>query len=187
MQTRLTTDRLVLRPLDAQDAPRLVELLNAREIYDTTLEIPVPYTLADAETWIKLASDLNDRSEAVNFSIRLRAQDELIGGIGLRAFVPEHGRAELGYWIGVPYWNHGYMTEAVEAVIDYGFQELGLHRIWAGHMVGNEASGRVQAKAGMTREGVLRHQYCKNGTWVDDVVYAILRDEWEEHRNGDGR
>ena len=186
MDTRLTTDRLVLRPLDAQDAPRLVELLNVRAIHETTLQIPFPYTLEDAEFWIKLAGIQHEDDQSFNLSIRLRETDELMGGIGMRDFDRDHLRAEMGFWIGVPYWNQGYMTEAVRAVLDYGFGTLGLHRIWAGHLVGNNASGRVQQKAGMTREGVLRHQFCKDGRWVDDVVYAILKDEWKERCDGDG-
>lgn len=86
--------------------------------------------------------------------------------------------------MGVPYWGKGYTTESAGAVLDYGFDGLGLARIWAGHFAGNEASGRVQQKLGMTREGVLRKQLKKDGAYIDDVVHSITREEWEARRDG---
>ena len=88
--------------------------------------------------------------------------------------------AELGYWIGVPYWGRGYATEAARAVMSHGFEDLGLNRIYAGYFARNNASGNIMRKLGMTHEGTLRQHHCKWGEFVDVVMYGILADEWEE-------
>jgi RimJ/RimL family protein N-acetyltransferase len=174
----LHTERLVLRQFRESDLDRLCELAGAREVYETTLNIPHPYTREDGAAWVELSRSMWADGSGAQFATALRETGELIGGIGL-TIRRRHDRAELGFWLGVPYWGRGYTTEAARAVIDYGFGELGLERIWAGHMAGNEASGRVQQKAGLTREGVLRRQMKKDGAYYDDVVYAITRGDWE--------
>jgi len=106
-----------------------------------------------------------------------RRSDLPVGAIGIN-IERRMDRGELGYWVGVPFWNRGYATEASSAIVGYGFEHLGLNRIWAGHFVGNEASGRVQQKIGMKQEGLLRQHYKKDGIYLDDVLYAVLKDEF---------
>lgn len=89
-----------------------------------------------------------------------------------------HRRAEMGYWLGVPYWNRGYMTEAGRAMLAYGFGELELHRIHARHFTRNPASGRVLRKLGMTYEGTQREHVQKGEGFEDLANYGILRREW---------
>ena len=108
----------------------------------------------------------------------LKGTGELVGAIGLMV-KPEHANAEMGYWVGVPYWNRGYAAEAARALIAFGFEALELERIHAHYFIRNPASGRVMEKAGMTREGLLRHAIRKNGVFEDLAVYAILRDQFE--------
>ena len=91
----------------------------------------------------------------------------------------QHARAEMGYWIGKPYWNNGYCTEAAEAVLRYGFTELGLNRIYAHHFGRNPASGRVMEKIGMVYEGCLRQHVQRWGVFEDLKIYAILKSEYE--------
>jgi RimJ/RimL family protein N-acetyltransferase len=88
----------------------------------------------------------------------------------------QHPRAELGYWIGVPFWGSGYATEAASVVIEYGFQKLKLERIFASHFKGNDRSGRVLRKVGMRHEGSVRHGVMKAGKLLDLETYAIERD-----------
>ena len=107
-----------------------------------------------------------------------RETNELVGSIGM-ILTPEHQRGEIGYWIGVPYWNRGYATEAGIAVVEYGFRELDLNRIDAHHFGANPASGRVLEKLGMTCEGRMRQNICKWGELKDTVHYAILREEYK--------
>jgi len=181
----LSTERLLLRPLCISDVEPLCELAGAEEVYRTTINIPHPYTTSDAEAWVERSLAMWADGSATHFAIVRRDTDDLIGGVGL-TIERRHDRAELGFWVGVPYWGRGYTTEASRAVLAFGFGELRLERIWAGHLAGNEASGRVQQKLGMTREGVLRRHFKKDGVFHDDVVYAITREEWEGLRDGVG-
>jgi ribosomal-protein-alanine N-acetyltransferase len=89
-----------------------------------------------------------------------------------------HQHGEVGYWLGLPYWNRGYTTEAGSALLAYSFTELQLHRILARHFTRNPASGRVMQKMGMTFEGVLREHVCKGEQFEDVALYGILRREW---------
>jgi RimJ/RimL family protein N-acetyltransferase len=107
--------------------------------------------------------------------------DELIGVVGLVVRAQDNA-AEVGYWLGVPYWNQGYTTEAVRAVIDFAFETMGLNRIAASYLVRNPASGRVMEKAGMLAEGVHCQALRKWGVYEDLGYRAILRSEWEARR-----
>jgi ribosomal-protein-alanine N-acetyltransferase len=174
----LTTERLVLRPLALTDAPDIQRLIAAREIALNTLTIPHPYPEGGAEAWIAKQTARAENDQGVPFAITRREDGALMGDIGLVVdFTNE--RAEIGYWIGVPFWGHGYGTEAARAVIAYGFGTLGLNRIFGIIFTRNAASGRVLEKAGMKFEGVHRKHDKKWGELLDVAVYAILREEWE--------
>ena len=178
-QPILETLRLSLRPFTLDDAPTVQKLAGRVEIADTTLNIPHPYRDGVAEAWILSHKQLFRLGALSNFAIVLRATSELIGAVGLR-IEPSHSRAELGYWIGVPYWNHGYCTEAARAVVEYGFKVLQLNRIHASHLRRNPASGRVMAKLGMSYEGRLRQHVLKSDAFEDLEKYAILRNDYRE-------
>jgi RimJ/RimL family protein N-acetyltransferase len=174
----LKTDRLLLRPFILADALVVQLLAGDRDIASNTLNIPHPYEDGMAEEWISTHQEKFKRSEAVNFAIVLRNDDGLIGAIGL-VINQRYERAELGYWIGKPYWGNGYCTEAAKAVLHYGFTVLGLNRIHATHMSRNPASGRVMEKIGMKYEGCLRQHAKRWGLFEDLKMYAILRSECE--------
>lgn len=169
----LTTGRLVLRPYTLADASEVQRLAGAREIAATTLQMPHPYPDGLAESWIGTHAEAWEARRTLTLAVTLREAGTLIGTVGL-ALVMEDRRAEMGYWIGVPWWNRGYATEAARAVLDFGFGTLGLHRIMARHLARNPSSGRVMEKLGMTKEGVLRHHVLKWGEFEDLVVYAVL-------------
>ena len=118
-----------------------------------------------------------EKGELVNFAVVLRANNQLVGAMGL-VINEKHECAELGYWIGKPYWNKGYCTEAARAVLEYGFNQLNLNRIFAHHVKRNPASGRVMQKIGMTHEGSLKQHVKKWGAFEDLEAYAILRSEY---------
>lgn len=173
----LRTPRLTLGAFTADDAPELQRLAGAREIADTTLAIPHPYELDHAMAWIGQQRREASRGRAINFAIRLRTGGALIGSVGLRDIDPEHLQAELGFWIGREWWGNGYAREAAAAVIDFGFDSIGLNRICAHHMERNPSAGKVLQGAGMLREGLLRQRVRKWGAYEDVVVYAILRED----------
>lgn len=101
-----------------------------------------------------------------------------MGAMGLLGISAEHERGEIGYWIGKPYWNQGYCTEAAQAMLNYGFQTLGFSRVVSRCLKRNPASARVMEKIGMTVEGCLRAHEKKWGRFEDVVIYGILRSEW---------
>ncbi len=150
-------------------------LAGAREIADTTLTIPHPYLDGMAETWIATHEDAWKQQDRATFAIT-SLEEGVVGAIGLHLRLA-HQRAEMGYWVGLPFWNRGYATEAARAIIAFGFEALGLNRIHASHLARNPASGRVMMKAGMRFEGTLRQHVLKWGRAEDLSEYAILRSD----------
>jgi RimJ/RimL family protein N-acetyltransferase len=174
----LKTERLLLRPFTLADAPDVQRLAGDRDIASTTLSIPHPYEDGMAEQWINSLQERFELGEFVNFALVLLADGALIGSIGLQ-INQAHQNAELGYWIGKPFWGNGYCTEAARAVLYYGFTRLGLHRIAAHHLSRNPSSGRVMEKIGMQYEGCERQRIKKWEVFEDVRLYAILKDEYE--------
>jgi len=176
-QPTINTKRLRLKPHTGDDAPELQRLIGDRDIASTTTNIPHPYEDGMAEQWIQRRRERFKMGESVQFAIVHREQDFLIGGIGL-VIDKQNERAELGYWIGEPYWNQGFCTEAGRAILRYGFEILGLNRIHARCMTRNPASGRVMQKIGMKYEGCLRQDVKKWGKFEDMEIYGVLKDEY---------
>lgn len=175
----LHTERLTLRAFNLSDAKRVQKLAGTFEIADTTGHMPHPYLDGMAEDWISgQAEEFND-GDAATFAITLRESGELMGAIGL-TLQSHHQRAEMGYWLGVEYWNKGYMSEAAAAVIAYGFEQLHLNRIYSSYFPRNPASGRVMQKVGMTYEGTLRQHFIRWTQPEDLVYYSILKSEWSK-------
>jgi RimJ/RimL family protein N-acetyltransferase len=143
----LETKRLALRAPRLEDAKTIATLANDRRIAENTARIPHPYKLADAKAFIDGANRAG--SEAV-FLVTLH-DETIIGACGI---VKSESTPELGYWLGVPYWGKGYATEALHAVIDYAFDDLGYAAVQAGARVTNPASRRVLEKCGFQWTGV---------------------------------
>lgn len=175
-QPDLRTKRLLLRPFTLADAPHVQRLAGAPEVADTTLSVPYPYGEGMAESWIAGHADRFLYRTGVIYAITLHEESSICGCVSL-GMTPPHSRAELGYWLGVPFWGRGYMTEAAAALVDYGFRGLSLHKITSSHFTRNPASGRVMQKIGMMREGLLRGHIFKDGMFEDVVVYGLLNSE----------
>jgi RimJ/RimL family protein N-acetyltransferase len=173
----LRTQRLLLRPFNSEDASEVRALAGDKDIASTTSAIPHPYEAGLAEAWIATHDQAFQQGKSVVLAITLPATDRVIGAMGLE-INQEHRRAEIGYWVGKPYWNNGYCTEAVHALLQYGFGVLGLDRIYAYHFTRNPASGRVMQKANMKHEGRMRQHLLKWGVREDMEVYGILRVEF---------
>ena len=173
-QPTLTTERLILRPFEPEDAPDVQRLAGDRAVADTTERIPHPYEDGMAETWIATHPQGFRESKECTFAVVLKDGHQLIGAAGL-TLTMVHARGELGYWIGREFWNRGYCTEAARAVIEYGFSVLGLHRIQAQHLARNPASGRVMLKLGMQHEGRLVQHTLKWDVFEDMDVYGRIQ------------
>lgn len=130
-----------------------------------------------AEEWISTHDPNFEKGEAADFAIVLRDSGQLVGTIGL-SINRRFDHAEMGYWIGKPYWGQGYCTEAAREILRYGFEDLMLNRIFASYFRRNPASGRIMEKLGMRHEGIARQHIKKWNGYEDLVMYGILRDEW---------
>ena len=121
-------------------------------------------------------------------AIILKQEARLIGDCGLRRRPQlSYGgatdlEADIGYELDPEQWGQGYATEAVQAILSYGFEMLELHRVWAFCLALNKPSWRVMERLGMQREGVLKQNARLNGRWVDTYVYALLEEAWESAR-----
>jgi RimJ/RimL family protein N-acetyltransferase len=175
-QPALETARLILRPFTLADAPMVQQLAGAPAIAAVTSNIPHPYEDGMAEAWIGTHAATFAAGRGAVFAITRRENGQLCGCIGL-TIERQHANAEMGYWIGMPFWGRGYCTEAARAVLDYAFEELKLHRVHASHFARNPASGRVMQKIGMTREGCLRQHIRKGEGFEDLEKYGILAGE----------
>jgi len=173
----IETERLLLRPFELSDARDVQRLAGDKAIAATTLSIPHPYEDGMAEEWISTHQAKFEAGTLSNFAVVLRASDELIGAIGL-VIVPRFERAELGYWIGRPYWKNGYCTEAGQAVLQYGFSILKLNRIHASCLTCNPASGKVMQKMGMAHEGCARQHVKRWDKFEDLELYGLLKEQW---------
>jgi RimJ/RimL family protein N-acetyltransferase len=173
----LHTERLTLRPFTPADATALQQLAGAYEVALNTAMIPHPYPDGAAEQWIASHAEDWKENRIHHFAID---DGQLAGSIAL--VMKGDAIAEIGYWVGVPFWNRGYASEAAREIVRYGFEECGLERIFAGHYGRNPASGKVMANAGMKQEGTLRQHAVKWGERLDVVFYGLLRDEYFSSR-----
>lgn len=174
----LTTDRLILNRFTDADIPCLVSLCSDERITATTLAIPRPYTEAIGRQWIASHAETIRQDAVFPFAIRECETGELVGCIGLHQNLT-HRRAELGYWVGVPYWGNGYCTEAGREIIRFGFEDLGLNAITCGYFVGNTASQCVMQKLGIKHEGIRRQHYFRHEQYIDLAIGTLLRPEWQ--------
>jgi ribosomal-protein-alanine N-acetyltransferase len=182
-QPTLRTRRLVLRGFRMTDVEAVRTLAGDAAVARNTLNVPHPYTRQDAERWIASHPDQLRAGEAVTFAVTAPEEGRVVGAVGL-ILAPAHDRAELGYWIGAPYWGRGYATEASRAVVRWGFEGLGLRRIHASHFPRNPASGRVLEKLGMRHEGTLRQHVKKWDEYLDLESWGLLADEMHTGKDG---
>ena len=175
---QLNTERLTLRQLQQSDLAELVRQVNQPEIFANILNFPNPYTEQDAADRMDFVTKGYEEGARVVFAIAMQESDAFMGEVGLH-FDRDHNRAEMGCWIGEAFRNKGYMTEAVRAVLRFGFEELGLHKIMATHFLENGASGKVLVKSGMILEGELKDHYLHAGAYRSFRQYRLTRDEFD--------
>ena len=152
----LGTERLVLRAPVRGDAREIAELAGDFNVAAMTTRMPHPYGLADAEAFLARCEAADPRREPT-FAIQHRQ----FGVIGMLGFHPRpDGKAEVGYWLGRPFWGRGYATEALKAALGWAKGDWGKSALWAGHFVGNAASAGVLIKAGFLYTGDVERRAC---------------------------
>jgi len=179
----LATERLLLRAFTFADAKDVQRLAGERIIADTTRVVPHPYLDGMAEDWISTHEDPNEARLQIQLAVEERKTQSLAGAISLVDLNHQDSRAEMGYWIGRPFWGQGYCTEAGQALLGYAFNALAFNRVTAKYLRRNPASGRVLEKLGMTQEGILRRHNKKWDTFEDVIICGILREEWTPPAN----
>ncbi len=175
----LTTSRLILRNMRMNDA---------RDIYEYSCDPQVArhvlweahQNIHQTRAYIRYVLRQYRTGTPSSFCIALKETGKVIGTIGFMWVSSENRSAEVGYSLSRSYWNQGYMTEALAAVLRFGFETLNLNRIEAQHELDNPASGRVMEHVGMLREGTLRERLYNKSRFVDVELYAILREEWRK-------
>lgn len=170
--TKLTTGDVSLRPLSEKDAQSLALLANNINISNNLRDaFPSPYSLEDAIGFISVC----EQEEPV-YTFAIEYNGEFCGIIGLVKQIDVYRlSAELGYWLGEPFWNKGIMTKAVALLIHYAFEELGLIRLFSGVFGYNKTSQRVLEKAGFTLEGIFKNSIFKNDKIHDEYRYCYLK------------
>jgi RimJ/RimL family protein N-acetyltransferase len=168
----LKLSRCTLRPWRKDDEISLARHANNRKVSGNMRDIfPFPYTAADATAWIDRVSG---ESPTQNFAIAVDGAG--VGGISVMPREDVYRQsAEVGYWLGEPFWGRGIATEALRAITDYAFATFPVIRLEAGVFGWNPASARVLEKAGYTLEGRLRQAVTKDGRVGDRLIYGLLR------------
>jgi RimJ/RimL family protein N-acetyltransferase len=152
----ISTERLLLRGPVANDAARIAELANDINVAGRVSRMPYPYGISDAEAWLETVAHFDWDRDAV-FAIEHHA----FGLAGIIGVTHRHGlRPELGYWLGRPFWNRGYATEAARGVLKWVKRDWRKRLVVAGHFSDNPASGAVLCKAGFLYTGEVELRPC---------------------------
>ncbi|MBD2753958.1 GNAT family N-acetyltransferase [Spirosoma validum] len=160
-----------LRPWRLSDADTLVEHANNWAIWLNLRDrFPHPYTQADADWWVKFASETTPTT-----ILAIAVDGEAVGTIGMEIHTDiERCSAEVGYWLSEQHWRKGIMTAALRAFTTYAFDQFDLTRLYAVPFVRNEASVRILEKVGYQREGLMRRSVIKDGVVLDQFLYAYV-------------
>ncbi|AMO85818.1 Putative ribosomal N-acetyltransferase YdaF [Solibacillus isronensis B3W22] len=175
---KLETERLLLRPITFDDSDRIEELAGEYDVAKSTLNIPHPYPKGSASQFIESTQTAEQNNKIVMFAIINKETKLLIGLINLNLSI-SYQRGELAYWIGKEYWGNGYGTEAAKALLEYGFNQLKLNKIFAASFTSNTGSWKVMEKIGLKYEGTLKQHVSRFGQFYDLTYYGLLKDEFE--------
>lgn len=142
-------------------------------------------TQTDAQEFVRMFINQQKEQPRTKFQLAvvLKEENQLIGNCGIRINDRQLREANIGYELDSRYWGKGYATEAARAMLKFGFETLGMHRIWSWCVAENIASVRVLEKIGLRREGHLREKEFIKGRWYDNFLYAILDHEWLTSHN----
>jgi [ribosomal protein S5]-alanine N-acetyltransferase len=175
----LNSNRLLLRKPVAADKESFFEIRGRRE---TMQYIPRPLakSVEDAEAVINMINGFTDRNERINWAIEEVSSRAMIGMIGYVNFRPDSYRGEVGYVLHHQFCGRGYASEALKTVLDYGFNQLGLHSVEAIIRPENERSIKLVEKLGFVREGYFRDYIFHEGSFYDEAIYSLIRDGAKE-------
>jgi ribosomal-protein-alanine N-acetyltransferase len=177
----LTGKQVRLRELRASDAPSLFSLLTTQEV--ARFISPPPSTVEGFERFIAWTLRQRTAGTYACFAVTLKGFDTAIGIFQVRETEPGFGTAEWGFAIGSPFWGTGVFEESAQLVVEFAFDTLDVHRLEARAAVRNGRGTGALLKLGAVPEGVLRKSFLRNGEYLDQVLYAIVEDDWRASRD----
>ncbi len=173
----LMTERLALREVRLDDAADV--LVFRGDAYVQRFNSEPLKTIEEAVLFIQEAQQHQATGAGFGWGITLRGEDRVLGGVSLHAWEQHHRRAEVGYDLARAYWGQGIGSEAVRAVLHFGFTQLNLNRIEAATIADNHESVKMLKKLGFTLEGIRRgYSWEEDGTFHDSAMFGLLRDEF---------
>ena len=179
---KLETQRLILRDF-VKDDWQAVLAYQSDPLYLRYYEWTdrTPEAVQEFVSWF-LDHQIQNPRIKYQLAAMLKSSNQLIGNCGIRMDDPNALEANIGYELDPKHWNNGYATEAAHAIVDFGFSRFGVHRVWSWCVADNVGSAHVLEKLGMRLEGRLRENEYYKGRWWDTLIYAILVDEWNAHK-----
>ena len=168
----LNTERVSLRYFKKSDIDDLVKICNDKE-FNQYIPLPYPYYENDAKDWILAMPKRRKAGLEYDFAIIKKDDKKLIGSISLM-INKIYPCAEIGYWIAKPFWGKGYATEATKKIIEFAFENLGLHKVYAKCYRENIASAKVIEKSGLVKVGILTEHALKNGKFHDCILFELI-------------
>ena len=180
-QLPLQTERLLLRPLVAEDAAALFAMFSDPRVVRYGSSPPWP-DISEAETFIAQALQAQAEGSSLRLGLERRSDGQLIGQCTFFSVYEQNRRAEIGYTMAFEAWGQGFMNEALQALVAYGFTVMDLHRIEADIDPRNTASERSLLRLGFRYEGLLRERWIVAGEISDSGLYGLLRSEWDQSR-----
>lgn len=183
---KLTTERLIIREIGYSDLADLVREANDIDVSQYLLLMPHPYTEQDGRTFIEMCKSTARQDPRTEYflGIELIKNHKLAGAIGLHQVDQFQGTAMMGYWLGKSHWRKGYMTEAVDRMIQFSFESLVLRRLNVEAYVENKGSLKIIKRVGFRLEGLSRrrNRCLATGKLHDVKIFGLLKQDWDAHR-----
>jgi ribosomal-protein-alanine N-acetyltransferase len=170
----LETERLVMRQITIGDANDIFDLRSNPEAMKY-IGRPRPKVVADVHD---LIANMNELSARIQWGVTMKGEKKVIGTIGYHVIEKQHYRAEIGYMLGIGYWKKGLMSEAIIAIVNFGFEKIGLHSIEARIDPENEQSAKILEKNAFIKEGHLKENFFYNDKFTDTGIYSMLKSKW---------
>jgi|SRR6185436_18186841 len=172
----LESERLVFQQIVASDAPDIFELRTNEKVLRYSDRAPMK-NMQEAMDMVKKISDSFENNEAIAWAMKLKETGKTVGHITFWRIIKEHHRAEIGYAMFPEYWGKGFMTEAIQRVIDYGFSEIKFHSIEANVNPNNQPSIKLLERVGFIREAYFKENYYFNGKFMDSAIYSLINNK----------
>jgi len=174
----LVGDRVQLRQLRLSDAPSLLAMVTAPEV--SRFISPPPMTIAGFERFIQWTQQERAAGRYICFAVVPHGTTTAVGLFQLRSLEPTFVTAEWGFALGAPFWGTGVFMDAARLTVEFALETVGVHRLEARAAVANGRGNGALAKVGAVKEAVLRQSFLRNGEYVDQALWSIVRDDWHQ-------